>query len=163
MIKLKSLIENLSGYEFIGFHRQKHKRPSEIDDIFFVGGNGSNYYGKMHFREILDSLYNKDRDEAMKMGFLDFDWSNQYSDEYEEMEETVADWLTNKGYRWMFVTENRPHDITGYGDYIYKVYFRRQDVLHIIDDPYGASDIAYAYVYHINNPPKVEEYTEDNV
>ena len=56
----------------------------------------------------------------------------------------------------MFVTEKRPHDIEGYGDYIYKIYIK--NAVCILDDPYGANDIAYAYVYHISNPPKWESY-----
>lgn len=172
MIKLKELIiENSvfynkaldTAYEFVGYHRQRHKRPSIYDDIFLVEegkGNGGNYYGKEYFIELLDSLYNNDKITAMNRGWVDYDWSNEYSDDYEKMEKTVADWLNKRGYRWLFVTENRPHDIEGYGEYIYKIYFRKQDILHIFDDPYGASDIANAYVYHIKNPLKIEEYNE---
>ena len=38
MIKLKSLLikENFQKYEFVGFHRQKHPRPSSKDDVFLV-------------------------------------------------------------------------------------------------------------------------------
>jgi len=156
MIKLKNLIqEKVYDPEFVGFHRQKRTR-SKYDDMFITGNN----YGKMYFREILDSLFNKDRDEAMKMRWLDFDWNDKYSDEYDEMEKTVSHWLNEKGYRWIFVTENRPIGITAYGNYIYKVYFNKEDILHFFPDPYGADDVAYAYVYHIKNPPKFEEYND---
>jgi hypothetical protein len=159
MIKLKDLLKESidTQYEFVGFHRQQHKRPSKIDDIFTTNGNGKNYYGKEYFLQILDSLYNNDRLEATNRGWFDFDWTNTYSDDYDEMEELVMDWLNDKGYRWLFVTENRPHDIAGYGDYIYKIYFKNKDILAILDDPHGANDIAYAYLYNIKNPPKYEE------
>lgn len=163
MIKLKEIIKNNIGeYEFVGYHRQQHQRPSPRDDIFFVGGNGQNYYGKEYFREILDSLLEKDRRMAYNWGWIDFDWSNVYSEKYIIMENKVADWLNKKGYRWIFITENRPHSIEKYGDYIYEIYFRKKDILHIFDDPYGADDLAYAYVYHISNPPKVKEYQNTN-
>ena len=161
MIKLKSLLEGIDDYEFVGFHRQKHKRPSARDDLFLsTQGQGRNYYGKTYFREILDSLYEHDKAEAMRRGWLDFDWSNYHSDQYEEMEDIVADWLNKRGYRWLFVTEKHPHDIEGYGDYIYKIYIKKKDALCILDDPYGANDIAYAYVYHIRNLPKWEIYDQ---
>lgn len=161
MIKLKNILEGVGEYEFAGFHRQKHARPSGRDDLFLsTQGQGRNYYGKTYFREILDALYHKDRDEAMRMGWMEFDWSNEHSDEYEEMEDKVAEWLNQKGYRWLFVTQNRPHDIEGYGDHIYKIYFKRSDILQVFDDPFGANDLAYAYVYHISNPPKWEEYDQ---
>ena len=163
MIKLKPLLEDVNGYEFVGFHKQRRERGSPSDDIFVTGNN----YGKTYFREILESLYHKDRDYAQAKGWLDFDWSNCYSDDYEDMEDTVADWLNDRGYRWIFVTANRPIGKSGmlgpgvYGWNTYKIYFRRDDVLHIFDDPEGADDIAYAYVYHIKNPPKWEVYQDD--
>jgi hypothetical protein len=162
MIKLKSLLkEDSGGYEFVGFHRQQHARPSSRDDVFLVSkGNGGNYYGKEYFIEILESLYNNDRNEAAQLGWMDYDWSNVYSDDYEEMQSKVSDWLNGKGYRWIFVTESRPHDIEGYGKYIYKIFFKPSDILHVFDDPFGANDIAYAYVYNIKNPPRFEKYDQ---
>lgn len=152
---------NKNGYEFVGFHRQRHQRPSPRDDIFLVSsGNGGNYYGKEYFVHILDSLYHRDRDEAMANGWFDFDWSNEFADGYEKKEQEVANWLNEKGYRWIFVTENRPHDVEGYGEYIYKIYFKKQEILQIFDDPCGANDVAYAYVYHIKNPPIAEPYDQ---
>ena len=155
MIKLKSLLikEDITGYEFSGFHRQRSER-SKYDDVF-ITGNG---YGKDYFARILDNIYNSDRMEAMSLGYADFDWSNEYSNEYDEKEDEVCDWLNDKGYRWIFVTENRPIGVSAYGEYIYKVYFKKSGIIDIINDPFGADDIAYAYVYHIKNPPKFEEY-----
>lgn len=156
MIKLKSLLENdLDGYDFVGFHRQRRER-SQYDDTFITDNN----YGNTHFREILDSLFNADRNEAMNKGWIDYSW-DQYDEKYEEMEEEVADWLNEKGYRWIFVTQNRPIGVTAYGTYVFKVYFRDKDALHIFDDPMGADDIADAYLYHISNPPKFEDYDEN--
>jgi len=153
MIKLKSLIEIAPGYEFVGFHKQKRQRPSPYDDMFYAGNN----YGKSYFREILDSLFTKDRDEAMKNGWLDYEW-DEYDENYDKMEKEVASWLNEKGYRWIFVTENRPIGVSGYGENTYKIYFKKNDILHIFDDPMGADDVAYAYVYHISHPPIEEEY-----
>lgn len=156
MIKLKSLIpETNEEYQFVGFHRQRSER-SKYDDVFITGNN----YGKGYFREILDSLHNKDRSEAMELGYTDFDWQNEYSNEYDKMEEIVAEWLNDKGYRWIFITENRPIGVTVYGNHIYKIYFKQKDILNIIDDPYGADDVAYAYLYHIKNPPLTKEYDQ---
>ena len=105
MIKLKDLLlENVGKYEFVGFHKQRRERGSGYDDMFITGNN----YGESHFANILNSLYNNDRSEAQENGWTEFDWSNVYSNEYEKMEEIVADWLNKKGYRWIFVTENRP-------------------------------------------------------
>jgi hypothetical protein len=155
MIKLKHLIENVPDeYEFVGFHRQRRKR-SQYDDMFITGNN----YGASHFVEVLDSLFFKDRDEAVAKGWLDYSW-DEYDEKYDEMEEEVADWLNEKGYRWIFVTENRPIGVDAYGKYVYKIYFQKNDVLHIFDDPMGADDVAYAYLYNISNPPFAELYEE---
>jgi hypothetical protein len=155
MIKLKSLIRESNEYDFVGFHRQRRER-SEYDDQFITGNN----YGESHFRGILDALYNNDRMEASEKGWIDYSW-DKYEDNYEEMEEEVAGWLNEKGYRWIFVTETRPHDIDSYGDFIYKIYFKPSSIIDIIDDPMGASDIAYAYMYHVKNPPMTKEYSDD--
>lgn len=155
MIKLKKLLEtDLNESDFVGFHRQRRER-SKYDDTFITG----NDYGNTHFREILDSLFNKDRNEAMVNGWIDYSW-DQYDEKYDEMEEEVAHWLNEKGYRWIFVTQNRPIGVMAYGTYVYKVYFDDKDVLHIFDDPMGADDVAYAYLYHISNPPRFELYDQ---
>lgn len=155
MIKLKSLLENITEkYEFAGFHRQRRKRNS-YDDLFITG----NSYGSTYFAFILDAIYSNDRDEALHLGYLDYEW-NEYDENYDQMESDVAKWLNDKGYRWIFVTVNRPHGIVAYGKHIYKIYFKKEDILYIFNDPLGADDVAYAYVYHIKNPPKVEEYLD---
>jgi hypothetical protein len=159
MIKLRSLIKENSGYEFVGFHKQKRERGTPYDDLFVA----NNEYGKTYFREVLDSLYNKDRDYAIQQGWIEFDWSNTYSDQYDEMEKMVVHWLNDKGYRWIFVTQNRPIGVNAYGNYTYKIFFKISDVLHIFDDPMGADDIAFAYVYHISHPPISEDYVESQL
>ena len=151
----KILNEITGNYEFVGFHRQRRDR-SRYDDMFITGNN----YGADYFSIILDALYNKDRDEAMQKGWLEYSWDVN-DPQYDEMEDIIADWLNEKGYRWIFVTENRPIGVNAYGDYIFKIYFKDRDVLHIFDDPMGADDVAYAYLYHISNPPKIEPYIED--
>ena len=151
MIKLKTLLENISDeYEFVGFHRQRRER-GQYDDTFILG------YGESHFRDILDALPFDDRDEAMRNGWIDYSW-DAYDENYDKMEDEVSDWLNDKGYRWIFVTENRPIGVEAYGRFIYKIYFKKSDILEIFSDPMGADDTAYAYLYHIDNPPIAKIY-----
>lgn len=156
---VKLLIESddiSSDYEFVGFHRQKRARPSKYDDI--IGEQYASDYFSTLFHECL--TYD-DQDKAKKFNYMEYDWNDQYQDDFDKMANEASDFLYENGYRWIFVTENKPHGIDAYGNYIYKIYFRKNDVLGIIDDPFGADDIAYAYVYKINAPPKEELYSNN--
>jgi hypothetical protein len=64
--------------------------------------------------------------------------------------------------KWMFVTENRPIGIDAYGEYTYYVLLPDDCVLEWFNDPFGADDIAKAYVYDGNRcSPTCIELGED--
>jgi hypothetical protein len=126
--------------DFIGFHCQQSER-GPYDDIIYPKED----YATDYFIQILNGLPFNLRDMARNSGLMSM--PEKYSDEFDEWVEKVADFLTENGVRWIFVSDTRP--LNDYGSYCYYVSMKNEDALMILDD-INVNDTASAWVYMVS-------------